>query len=308
MYKELIRSIENAVAFNLDNADKADVQRSSFTAGMVKAYTDVLRDMGHKVETGNWEDNGCDRVGFIKINGVFLVMNSKINFDSFGLSRRHLPSGAVCLLFRRFQLPLIGLPHKLVQIFHAALDLLRHLLQDFVPLICNGVLAVQRLIDTAVNLGELLVRELAVLIHQPRPAGEVQLGSVVVAVIMALGHAGAVCGTLLSGEFVPKAALHLPSGQHDAVKAGQKSENFAEAVRLHPGRGGHGLGVLVDLGADPSHGVVDTVCRWVIHSLGVENHPAPGLDPHGFLSPSQHGEAVFFHRQGGDAFSFQAAG
>lgn len=83
MYKELIRSIQDAVAFNLDNADKADVQRSSFTVGQVKAFTDVLRGMGHEVETGSWDDNGCDRIGFVKINGVFLVRNSKIDFDAY---------------------------------------------------------------------------------------------------------------------------------------------------------------------------------------------------------------------------------
>ena len=84
MYKKLIRSIQSAVAFNLDNADKVDVQRSSFTAGMVKAYTEVLREMGHEVETGSWDDNGCDRIGFIKIDGVALVENSKIDFDAYG--------------------------------------------------------------------------------------------------------------------------------------------------------------------------------------------------------------------------------
>ncbi len=83
MYKELIRSIQGAVAFNLDNADKADVQRSSFTAGMVKAFTEVLQSMGHDVETGTWDDNGCDRIGYIKIDGVVLVENSKINFDGY---------------------------------------------------------------------------------------------------------------------------------------------------------------------------------------------------------------------------------
>lgn len=60
------------------------MQCSSFTAGMVKGYTDVLRGMGHEVEIGSWDDSGCDRVGFIKVDGVFLVRNSKINFDSFG--------------------------------------------------------------------------------------------------------------------------------------------------------------------------------------------------------------------------------
>ncbi len=83
MYKELIRSIQGTVSFNLDNADKADVQRSSFTAGMVKAFTEVLRGMGHEVETGSWDDNGCKRIGFIKIDGVVLVKNSKLNFDGY---------------------------------------------------------------------------------------------------------------------------------------------------------------------------------------------------------------------------------
>lgn len=84
MYKELIRSIQGAVAFNLDNADKGDVQRSYFTAGKVKAFTEVLRGLGHEVETGTWDDNGCDRIGYIKIDGVVLVKNSKIDFDSYG--------------------------------------------------------------------------------------------------------------------------------------------------------------------------------------------------------------------------------
>lgn len=83
MYKELIRSIQGAVAFNLDNADKADVQRSSFTAGMVRGYLDVLRSLGHEVESGNWDDNGCDRVGYLKIDGVVLVKNSKIDFEGY---------------------------------------------------------------------------------------------------------------------------------------------------------------------------------------------------------------------------------
>ena len=52
MYKELIRNIQGAVAFNLENADKGDVERSFYTAGMVKAYTDVLRGLGHEVEIG----------------------------------------------------------------------------------------------------------------------------------------------------------------------------------------------------------------------------------------------------------------
>ena len=84
MYKELIRNIQGAVAFNLENTDKGDVERSFYTAGMVKAYTDVLRGLGHEVEIGTWDDNGCDRIGFIKIDGVVLVKNSKIDFDGYG--------------------------------------------------------------------------------------------------------------------------------------------------------------------------------------------------------------------------------
>lgn len=84
MYNELIRNIQGAVAFNLENADKADVQRSSFTAGMVKAYADVLRSLGHTVETGSWDDNGCNRIGYVKINDMYLVRYSKINFDVYG--------------------------------------------------------------------------------------------------------------------------------------------------------------------------------------------------------------------------------
>lgn len=83
MYKELIRSIQNAVVFNLDNADKADVQRSYFTAGMVRGYLDVLRSLGHNVEYGTWDDNGCDRIGYLKIDDVILVKNSKIDSDGY---------------------------------------------------------------------------------------------------------------------------------------------------------------------------------------------------------------------------------
>ena len=84
MYKELIRNIQGAVAFNLENTDKGDVERSFYTAGMVKAYTDVLRGLGHEVDIGTWDDSGCDRIGFIKIDGVVLVKNSKIDFDGYG--------------------------------------------------------------------------------------------------------------------------------------------------------------------------------------------------------------------------------
>lgn len=83
MYKNLIYRIEQTVSLNLENADKADVQRSSFTAGMLRAFTEVLRGMGHDVESGTWDDNGCDRIGFMKIDGVVLVKNSKLDIDGY---------------------------------------------------------------------------------------------------------------------------------------------------------------------------------------------------------------------------------
>ncbi len=70
MYKNLIYRIEQTASLNLENADKADVQRSSFTAGMLRAFTEILRGMGHEVESGTWDDNGCDRIGFMEIDGV----------------------------------------------------------------------------------------------------------------------------------------------------------------------------------------------------------------------------------------------
>ena len=70
MYKHLIDENQGAIAFNLENADRGDVERSYYTAGMAKAYTDVLRGLGHEVEIGTWNDNGCDRIGFVKIDGV----------------------------------------------------------------------------------------------------------------------------------------------------------------------------------------------------------------------------------------------
>lgn len=84
MYKHLIDEIQGTIAFNLENADRGDVERSYYTAGMAKAYTDVLRGLGHEVEIGTWDDNGCDRIGFIKIDGVVLVKKSKIDFDGYG--------------------------------------------------------------------------------------------------------------------------------------------------------------------------------------------------------------------------------
>ena len=81
MFKSLIYRIEETVSLNFQNADRADVQRSSFTAGMIRGYLDILMSMGHNVQSGSWNDNGCDRIGYMEIDGLVLVKNSKLNLD-----------------------------------------------------------------------------------------------------------------------------------------------------------------------------------------------------------------------------------
>lgn len=83
MFKSLIFKIEETVSLNNQNADRLDVQRSSFTAGMIRAYLDVVRSMGHDVDSGSWDDNGCDRFSYLKIDGVVMVRNSKIDTKAY---------------------------------------------------------------------------------------------------------------------------------------------------------------------------------------------------------------------------------
>ena len=83
MFKSLIFKIEETVSLNNQNADKLDVQRSSFTAGMIRAYLDVVRSMGHDVDSGSWDDKGCDRFSYLKIDGVVMVKISKIEIKGY---------------------------------------------------------------------------------------------------------------------------------------------------------------------------------------------------------------------------------
>lgn len=83
MFKSLIYKIEETASLNNQNADKLDVQRSSFTAGMVRAYVDVIKSLGHDVESGSWDDKGCDRISYLKIDGVILMRNSKIDINGY---------------------------------------------------------------------------------------------------------------------------------------------------------------------------------------------------------------------------------
>lgn len=82
MYEYLINAIIQSIEFNLQNADNKDVERSAFTAGKVTAYADILRNIGHKVNHGDWTDNDCSRVGYFEINGTVIVKNSKINYEA----------------------------------------------------------------------------------------------------------------------------------------------------------------------------------------------------------------------------------
>lgn len=82
MYEYLIRAIIRDIKFNLQNADNKDIERSAFTAGAVTAYTDILRNIGHEVEHGDWTDGGCTRVGYLEIDGKVIVKNSKINYEA----------------------------------------------------------------------------------------------------------------------------------------------------------------------------------------------------------------------------------
>lgn len=83
MFKKLIFRIEQTVSLNSQNADKADVQRSSFTAGMIRAFLEVVRSMGHDVDSGSWDDNGCDRFSYLKIDGVVMVKDGKLDIDGY---------------------------------------------------------------------------------------------------------------------------------------------------------------------------------------------------------------------------------
>lgn len=81
MYQFLISSIIREVEFNFKNADNKDVERSAFTAGNVAAYVSVLNNIGHSVKHGDWDDNGCSRVGYLEIDGKVLIKNSIIDYQ-----------------------------------------------------------------------------------------------------------------------------------------------------------------------------------------------------------------------------------
>lgn len=82
MYKRIIKNIIRETELNFHNADQKDVERSAYTAGYVSALIGLLNGMGHKVKSGDWDDNGCLRVGCLEIDGKVLIKNSRIDYKA----------------------------------------------------------------------------------------------------------------------------------------------------------------------------------------------------------------------------------
>ncbi len=83
MFRKLIKSIKRTANFNRKSANNGNVQRSSYTAGMVYGYIDVLRSLGHEAYGIIRGSNDYDRISYLKIDGVVLVQNGKINRDGY---------------------------------------------------------------------------------------------------------------------------------------------------------------------------------------------------------------------------------
>ncbi len=83
MFRKLIEGIKENVERNHNFANDGDVRCYAFTAGTVKGYTDVIRSMGYKVKRSARNDNGCDRIKYIEIDGVALVRDSKIDYNGY---------------------------------------------------------------------------------------------------------------------------------------------------------------------------------------------------------------------------------
>lgn len=82
MYQYLIKRIIEDAELNFYNANNKDVERSAYTAGHVAAYANILSNIGHSVNHGDWEDDGCLRVGCLEIDGKVLIKNSVINYEN----------------------------------------------------------------------------------------------------------------------------------------------------------------------------------------------------------------------------------
>ncbi len=84
MFKSVIELIKEAVKLNIEKVDRGNVRGSLLTFGMIEGYRDVLRSMGHEVGIFiNIEDNGCERIRYMEIDGIAIVRENEIDYDGY---------------------------------------------------------------------------------------------------------------------------------------------------------------------------------------------------------------------------------
>ncbi len=84
MFRDLIERIRKTAKLNLEYANREYVQYSFFTVGKIEGYIDVLQSMGHKAGiVPDIDDNGCERIRYIEIDGVILVRKNAIDYDGY---------------------------------------------------------------------------------------------------------------------------------------------------------------------------------------------------------------------------------
>ncbi len=84
MFKDLIRCIEKTIDLNHREVSDGNPRRSSHTAGIAEGYVEVLRSMGHVVDINFDDDDGCERIWFIEIDGTTLIQSDgEIDYDGY---------------------------------------------------------------------------------------------------------------------------------------------------------------------------------------------------------------------------------
>lgn len=68
-FEEIKLRFIKAAMWTNSNAEEGDVNRNHVNYGCCTCWARVLRDMGHETEVPVWEDNGCLKIPFIKIDG-----------------------------------------------------------------------------------------------------------------------------------------------------------------------------------------------------------------------------------------------
>lgn len=77
MFKQIMNAIDKEARWNEAACEDHDIQRASLTAGCFSGYCNVLRLMGHDVDNGNYDDNGCTRIAYLRLNGELLMRNGE---------------------------------------------------------------------------------------------------------------------------------------------------------------------------------------------------------------------------------------